>query len=431
MKPVNRSSTDDLVCSMPDDLLTPTPTGGATRTDRAPSSSVESFRRPANEDQPVGDDSRLEALLREKFSALSPRESYELSGKGEASNGISGELSGKVRVERLEDGRFKVQVEANAEGGGGARVLGNARFNIGSGTTFIINNAAEAADLVDALAKHTAVAQTNALLAAGVNALHTVAGMEGDVVDAAARIRGYGPRLGEAKLELGGKVQLGDEFKESLAGFEAELKAKVTLGGKASVTIDPEKGEVRFTSTITVDGAAKAKLPLGMKLGADAKVSVSIVQTSKIPPRAIDDFRAGRISAADAALQAGPISKVTAQGEIEMKGQGAQLGSADIKVKLKTELSVDNTGIATDPMRLAEFLASAKFSLEADVGYGGKVSVDAGAGKFELTAMQRTKSEPYSKKLFSLGEAANKAAQFIDDGSTQCIEARRASYNLL
>lgn len=430
MKPVS-SSTTDLISSMPDEPPATTPTKGTSSPVRAQSPAVESFKRPANEDQPVGDDSRLEAMLRKKFSELGPGESYELSGKGEASGGSSAEFNGKVRVERLEDGRFKVQVEASAEGGVGVRALGNARLNIGSGTTFITNNAADTADLVDALTKHTAVAQTNTFIAWGADALHTSAGMKGDVVDAAARIRSYGPMLGEAKLELGGKVQLGDEFKESLAGFEAELKAKVTLGGKASVTIDPEKGEVRFTSTITLEGAAKAKLPLAMKLGADAKATVSIVQTSKIPPQAIADFRAGRISAAEAALQAGPISKVTAQGEIEMKGQGAQLGSADIKVKLKTELSVENTGIATDPIRLADLLANAKFSLEADVGYGGKASVDAGAVKFELAAMRRTKSEPYSKKLFSLGEGLSKGAQFIEDGSLQSLAVRRAASNPL
>lgn len=408
------------------------PIGGAAPPEEK--NAVQAFTRPAGEDQPVGDDSRLESFFRERFGALEPKQRIEIDGKLDVTDGFSGQFRGKLKVERQADGTFTVKTEQSAAVGVGARLLGTSRAAVAAGTTFHLKNAAEAADLCDALVKHTAVKQLPAgqlfsALADGARKL----GASGDLIDAGERLRGYEAHAAQVRFNGEFKTDLGDTLKEGFAGFDAEASFKASLKGTGELTVDRERGEVNFTRVIALTSEAKAKLPLRIGGEFEAKVSASVTTTVKMPPEVKVAVERGELSIADAVAQTlkhpAHVS-YTAAGEVELRGRLDYMApSAQGKAVLKTELGLEASQ-ANDPRELVRLLGEAKYSVEVDGALGGKGSVDLGGATAELSVLQHVRHQPYGEALFSLDVALKRGASELAATDGGAFDARRATANL-
>lgn len=412
--------------------VTPQATGGAAPPEKK--NAIETFAPPAGENVAVGDDSMLESFFRNRFADLGPRQSYEIDGKLNVADGFSGQFRGKLQVARQPDGSFTVKTEDSAALGIGARVLGKARATVAAGTTFHVKNAAEAADLCDALVKHTAVGALPAgQVFTGLRDLAHGFGLNGDVVDAGARLRGYEARASEVRFEAGLKTELGDKVSEGFAGFEAEATLQASLKGAGQVSVDRERGEVNFTRKLEVTGEAKARLPLHNTGEAEAKVGVTVTTSLKMPPAVREAFERGELSIADAVAQTlkhpEHVSYV-AEGEVELKARLALMApSTEGKAVLKTELEL-TAAQANDPRVLLQMMGEAKYSVELDGALGAKGSFDVGVGEAELSVTRHVRNRPFGGELFSLEGAVRRGASELQATDPAAFDARRATANL-
>lgn len=395
---------------------------------------VQAFTRPAGEDQPVDGDSRLESFFRERFAGLDPGQSYDLEGKLDITDAFSGQFRGKLHVERQPDGTFTVKTDESGALGLGARVIGKARATVAAGTTFHVKNAAEAADLCDALVKYTSVGalpygEVFSALRDGAYAL----GARGDTVDAGARLRQYQSRAKEVRFEAGVKAELGDKVREGFAGFDAEATLKASLKGTEAISVDRESGEVNLRSKLELTGEAKAKLPLHNTGEAEGKATVAVTTSLKMPPGVREAFARGELSIAEAVAQTmnHPADvRCSAEAEVELKGNLSLMApSAEGKAVLKAEFELTSTE-AADPRVLANLMAEAKYSVEFDGALGGKLSADLGVADAELSVTRHARIQPYGGELFSLEVAVKRGVSELKANDPGALDARRATANL-
>ena len=407
--------------------------GGAAPPEK--NNAVQAFRRPGGEDTAVGDDSKLESFFRGHFAELGPKQRYEIDGKVDVTDGFSGQFRGKLKVERQTDGSFTVKTDESAALGIGARILGKARATVAAGTTFHVKNAAEAADLCDALVKNTAVGSLPAgQVFSGIRDLaHDTLGVRGDVVDAGARLRSYESRAAEVRFEVGIKAALGDKVKEEFAGVGTEAALKASLKGTGEVSVDRERGEVHIARKIELAGEMKAELPLHNGGEAEAKASVTVTTSLQMTPSVREAFARGEISIAEAVAQTmkhpAHIS-YAAEGEVEFKGRIALMApNAEGKAVLKTELEL-TAAQSSDPRELVRLMGEAKYSVELDGAIGVNGSYDFGGAKAELSVTKHVRTQPYGGELFSLEGAVRRGATELEATNPVALDARRATANL-
>lgn len=385
---------------------------------------------------PEGDDSRLEGTIREQLSRLGAEESLELSTAGGVKLELAAEFKGKLRVDPQADGSFVVEVEGQGDGGVGAPVAGSARVGVAVGTKFHVENAAQAADLCDALLKGAAVTSANGALP-GLEAAFDLAhqlGVKGDVVDAGSRVRGYLSKISEAKVDLTVATQLGDAIKADVGGLKlSPMGAKASAQGRTGLSIDFEKGELRQNLTVLVAADAFIKIPFAFNASENAKATVVASTVYNLPEEVKQALKEGRISGPAAwAMLAGRTvpDAVVIKAELEVSGKNQSMVAGDLKVKLKTEASLDVAQLAGTPSLedLRQALVKVKWSVESEAGVGAGVGADFGAAKFEVALLRKQRHQLAGK--FDSGEAFQKALALARDGSDASLAARRAASSL-
>ncbi|MFZ5438949.1 MAG: hypothetical protein ACOZQL_03015 [Myxococcota bacterium] len=369
----------------------------------------------------MAEDSKLESSLRASFEGLEAGDSCELAGTFGVKADLAAEFKGKVKVERQQDGTFMVEVEGSGEGGIGAPGAGAGRVGVAAGTRFHVSSAAEAADLSDALLKGAVVTGSGT---GPILDLAAKAGIGGDLASARGRIADYLSNVASVKAEGLVTAQLGDGWK--LEGWEKTslgASAKVSAQARGGITINLERGEIQRTVTVSLSGDATAQLPLN-KFDANAKGTVSVVVTNKIPPELIEALKSGRISPEQlaAATQALKPVSITARAEVEETLKANSVGAAQETLRYKAEITLDTSGPITPAVAL-DALLKAKWGGEAEGSYGLGGAVNLGVAYGEVAVLRRYKKTGLQGSLETVLASR--------PGGQRSLDSMRAAANLL
>ncbi len=426
MTEINRSQRSEFA-SYPDDLACTEPdTSG-------PTNSVSTFRRPANEDVAVNGDSTLEANLRERFAQLEPGQSLELSA--EAGYQAYG-FNGKVKVERQDDGSFLVEVEASANTKvGGDKASGKAA--IAAGTTFHVSNAAEAADLTDALTKSAFVTaadvgQPVVSLALKLRELF----IKDDLSDSHVRLAKYSDRISQLKGAVTASQTLGSkksglEFKVGEANF-LDASGSIAANQKQELKVDLEKGELTLNTSLDVSASAQFKA-LALSAGGGVKGTQTLSLKYKLTGEMKQRLADGTLSAADALKElsrSARTPKVSMRVEIELSGKGtAALAGGELKGKASTEWALDFSKLrgGAPAAELFAEAATRTWKVEGEAAYGASVGVDAKFVRGEVQAFKRHKWA--DSDTASLGDALRAVRSIVADDDSHQLTALRARSN--
>lgn len=395
--------------------------------------SVERWARPADDTAVVGDDSRLEAKLRNVFADLGPLEAVELAGKLEGKFDLSAEFKGRLRIDRLQDGSFTVLVEGEATAGVGAPVAGSARVGVAAGTKFHVRTAGEAADLVDALMKGAVVAGASGLMPGLLGTANSLAkhGVGGDVLDAPSRVMGWMSSVSEVKVAGVGKLQLGDELQYKPPGFDFKLASlKATAEARDAWAVDLEKGQLRHQVSLGLAADASASIPVAASVGGNAKVTGTLTTTYSVPPALLAELKAGRSTIGEAveALGAGALRPdISFSVEVEHAAKTAQVGAGEVKTKARATVKLDPEKVRGANVFEAgvAHLAAARWSIEAEAGAGFGMKASLGVFSGDVMGTRRKRVE-----LAAGLDAKGAAVHLAGAGDGPSLDARRAAASL-